>query len=97
MKQTYSEISNQRAEYQQLADRERINQYTSLIKGIITKPSATRNLSNDRIAYLDSRTNTVVIYDPKTGSTKGDYGTAFIPKDPKTGKVNAKEYFDRLR
>lgn len=60
-------------------------QFTQHIDNIMTSPSATRKLSNGRTAYIDSRTSTIVIHDPK----HIDQGTAFIRKNNPWGYFNS--------
>jgi len=50
------------------------------ISSVMSKPSATKSLTNGRTAYMDTRTKTVIIHDPKSV----DQGTAFVnyDKDP---------------
>jgi hypothetical protein len=55
----------------------------------MNKPTDTRNLINSRSAYLDKDTGVVIIIDP----SRADSGTAFIPKNPVTGELDAVNYF----
>jgi hypothetical protein len=49
--------------------------FATFVQAVMTAPSASRGLSNNRIAYWDSTTGTVVIYNPGAA----DCGTAFRP------------------
>ncbi|WP_426755521.1 RHS repeat-associated core domain-containing protein [Myxococcus sp. Y35] len=51
------------------------------------------HLPDDRTAYLDPATETVVIHDPK----HPDLGTAMRPKNPRTGESTYKRYVRKLR
>ncbi|MCD9031608.1 hypothetical protein LDO32_08800 [Luteimonas sp. Y-2-2-4F] len=50
-------------------------QFATLVAGIINNPSQSKALANNRRAYWDNRTGTVVIYNPGAN----DCGTAFRP------------------
>jgi filamentous hemagglutinin len=60
--------------------------FAAFIEQVMRQPSEARNLTNDRTAFWDDATGTVVIYD----SLAPDLGTAFKPARGKT-------YFDYLR
>ncbi len=65
---------------------ETIEEFARLIERVISQPSASRQLSRDRWAFWDDRSETLVIHDENSI----DKGTAFRPS---RGKV----YFDNLR
>jgi hypothetical protein len=49
-------------------------QFFSLIKSIVTNPTASKSLVRGRTAYWSTASNTIVIVDPSTA----DKGTAFV-------------------
>jgi hypothetical protein len=49
--------------------------FQELIAKVLTKPTHHRNLENDRQAFYDKKTNTIVIYNPHAK----DNGTCFRP------------------
>lgn len=61
-------------------------QMAAHIEKVMANPSATRELSGGRTAFLDKTSGTVVIRNPNAA----DGGTAFIPK-------NSEEYFKKLK
>lgn len=54
-------------------------EFAALIADVISEPDVTRSLSNNRVAYWQEKTKTVVIVDPY----HVDRGTAFRPRDGK--------------
>ena len=67
-------------------------QLASFIKSIMNNPTDSKLLLNGRIGYLDSKTQTVVIYDPNSV----DMGTVFTPTKPNTNILDALNYFNNL-
>jgi len=61
-------------------------QFEVLIISIITAPSISKNLRNNKIAHWDNRLNAIVIID----YNNPDCGTAFKP-------ARGRAYFDSLR
>ena len=50
--------------------------FVKLIATVLANPSHHRDLENDREAYYDTKSNTIVIYNPRAG----DRGTCFRPR-----------------
>jgi hypothetical protein len=71
----------QRNEFPEIKDRE---QFRNLIGSILSNPSKTKSLAGGRTGYLDKKTGTVVVRDPR----RRDQGTVFRPLD-------AERYFDK--
>jgi filamentous hemagglutinin len=61
-------------------------EFAAFIERIMQESSEAKNLTNDRTAFWDDASGTVVIYDPNSP----DLGTAFKPSRGRT-------YFDYLR
>jgi hypothetical protein len=51
-------------------------EFVELIAKVLAKPTHHRDLENDREAYFDKKTNTIVIYNPHAR----DKGTCFRPR-----------------
>jgi hypothetical protein len=65
-------------------------QLVNHVSNILTnKNTKVRALTNGRSAFLDDKTMTVIILDPKSP----DSGTIFIPKNPVTNELDAINYF----
>ncbi|TRL37447.1 hypothetical protein FNA46_15170 [Rhizobium straminoryzae] len=60
--------------------------FAEFLTKILDLPSVSKSLTNSRAAYWDSRTGTVIIFNP----LPEDCGTAFRP-------TSGKAYFDNLR
>jgi hypothetical protein len=52
------------------------DEFTELIARLLAKPTHHRKLENDREAFFDKKTNTIVIYNPHVR----DKGTCFRPR-----------------
>ena len=61
-------------------------EFASHLDHIIQSPTAKRDLSNDRTAYWDQKSGTVIIHNPHAS----DGGTAFQPR-------NGSAYYDHLQ
>lgn len=62
------------------------SEFADHIQAVVDNPTMSRSLSGGRSAHFDEASGTVVIRNPKAG----DWGTAFVPKDPL-------KYFNGLR